>query len=98
MQRHYGAARGATSGVSLRLYVLRHVRAELCAGADAELLIGASEIRLHRLRAHEEGGCDLAVRQPLGRELGHAALALGQVATGCTPPQANALELCSRTV
>src|SRR5438876_11309309 len=74
--RRYGAAVGVTSGVSLRLYDLRHARAKLCARADAQLLISTREVRLHRLRTHEEGGRHLAIRQPLRGELGDAALAL----------------------
>src|SRR5438876_173423 len=92
MPPRYGAGHAVTSGVSLRCHELGHLRAELRARADPELAIGAREVRFDRLRAQEEGGRDLSVRQSPRCELGHAALACGELRSG-SPPQAETLEL-----
>src|SRR5215472_353814 len=58
---------------------LGHARAELRPRVDAELAVDAGEVRLDRLRAHERGRRDFAVRQTGCCELGDASLRWCQV-------------------
>src|SRR6266540_481871 len=59
--------------------------AKLRPGADAELTVDAGEIRLDRLRAHEQLRGDLPVRQPGGGEVSNELFRFGQVAARSPP-------------
>ena len=70
-------------------------RPQLGARADAELAVHAGEVGLHGLGAHVRHARDLAVREPLRRELRHAKLRRGELLRGTA--QADPLQLGARS-
>src|SRR3990170_18645 len=74
-------------GRSLERALAREARSELCARADAELAVDATEVRLDRLRAEEERCARLAVRRPARDDEGDLELLRGQLLRcGGRPP------------
>src|ERR671915_637330 len=61
-----------------RVHGLRERRAELLAGADAELCEHLVQVVFDRAWADEQLGADLRVRAPLLREPGHLPLLRGE--------------------
>src|SRR6266511_5942648 len=68
-------------GISLH-FALADMARELGAGVDSELGVDPGELRLDRLRRHEQRRGRLLVRAALGDELGQAALGHGETAAG----------------
>src|SRR5262245_36703744 len=53
---------------------------------DSELAVGAGEVRLDGMHAHEERGGDLLVRAPLRGQHRNPLLGLGQLGRGALAP------------
>src|SRR5436309_8436027 len=98
MRPGYERPRAEESGVSLGLrrgvpYACE-TRSELGPRMDAELAVGAGEIRLHGLRAHVELRRDLAIGQTGRRELCDAAFGFREPARGVAQSDAGELGAC----
>src|SRR5205807_659422 len=75
----------------------RQTRSELASRANAELPVGACEVRLDRAHAHEQLGGDLSVAPSGCGELRNALLGLRQFVRG-TGTEADACTLYARAV